>query len=149
MRNYLNSGGKLLMVVETVEITFENMEFIEIPARYFTVFQVEGIRTCISRVAINAIKKCTYADSIKVELSNNIEEDISKFKHDLYNAETHQYSLFDRILSRNDITNLICNYSDGSSDLIYITWEEADDAFQNQRQHAHITTSGNLMIEIA
>ena len=43
--------------VESIEITFENLDYINIPAEYFGEFYITGIQTTVERLALTAISE--------------------------------------------------------------------------------------------
>ena len=54
--------------VESVEITFENLDYINIPVEYFGEFYITGMQTTVEPLALNAILQRTRADQIEFEL---------------------------------------------------------------------------------
>ena len=48
--------------VESVDITFENLAYVNIPVKYFGKFYIAGIRTTVERLALNAIVQRKRAD---------------------------------------------------------------------------------------
>jgi hypothetical protein len=63
--------------VESIEITFENLDYINIPAEYFGEFYITGIQTTVERLALNAIVQRTRADQIDFELLARVDVALS------------------------------------------------------------------------
>lgn len=92
--------------VELVEITFENLDYILIPVKYFEKFYISGIRTTVEQLAKNAILQRTKADRFEIELSARIDVALSDLDSDLSFTAEENLSLLKRIESRRNIAYL-------------------------------------------
>ena len=89
--------------VESIEITFENLDYINIPAEYFGEFYITGIQTTVERLALNAIVQRTRADQIEFELLARVDVALSDMSRDLSFLPEENLSLLKRIENRKDI----------------------------------------------
>ena len=92
--------------VESIEITFENLDYINIPAEYFGEFYITGIQTTVERLALNAIVQRTRADQIEFELLARVDVALSDMSRDLSFLPEENLSLLKRIENRKDIAYL-------------------------------------------
>ncbi len=134
--------------VKSVEITFENLDYVDIPAEYFGEFRISGIRTTIERLALNAILQRTKADCVEFELLAQVDDVLPELKQDLSFVPEEQLSLLRRIANRRDITSLELHYNDGSSDQFYIPWEDAESETRNKLLRAQFRNDGSLFATI-
>lgn len=132
----------------SIEMTFENLDYINIPAEYFGEFYITGIRTTVERLTLNAILQRTKADQIEFELLARVDVALSDMSHDLSFLPEEKLSLLKRIENRKDIAYLDIYYDDGSSDQFYLPWEDAESETQNKLLQAKIVDNGNLLVEI-
>lgn len=133
---------------ESIEITFENLDYINIPAEYFGEFYITGIRTTVERLALNAILQRKKADQIEFELLARVDVALSDMSHDLSFLPDERLSLLKRIENRRDIAYLDIYYDDGSSDQFYLPWEDAESETRNKLLQAKIVDNGNLLVNI-
>ena len=134
--------------LESVEITFENLDYVLVPVEYFEDFYISGIRTTVERLALNAVLQRTIPDRVEIELSACIDVALSDLSSDLSFTPEENMSLLKRIESRRDIAYLDLYYDDGSSDQFYLPWEDDQNECQNKLLKANYSDSGNLMITI-
>ena len=134
--------------VKTVELTFENLDYVDIPAEYFGEFYISGIRVSIERLAFNAILQRTKADYIEFELLRCIDVALPGLTQDLFYDPMVEFSLLDRIKDRRDITYLDFHYEDGNTERFFVPWEDADDVCHNKLQHAFINGNDNLTVKL-
>lgn len=134
--------------VKSVEITFENLDYVDIPVEYFGEFQISGIRSTVERVALNAILQRTKADYIEFELLAQVDDVLPELTQDLSFVPDEQLSLLRRIANRRDITSLETHYNDGSSNQFYIPWEDAESETRNKLLQTKLVGNGNLLVNI-
>ena len=134
--------------VRSVEITFENLDYVDIPAKYFGEFQISGILSTVERVALDAILQRTKADHIEFELLAQVDEELPELTQDLSFVPDEQLSLLRRIANRRDITSLNLRYDDGSSNQFYVPWEDAEDEYHNKLLQTQFNDDGNLLVTI-
>lgn len=135
-------------MVKTVEITFENLDYVDIPAEYFGDFSISGIRTSVERLAGNAILQQVKAERIEFELLRSVDVALPELNQDICYDPMVDFSLLDRIRERRDITSLELHYDDGTTEQFYVPWEDAEDEYHNKLQQAQINNNGNLSVII-
>ena len=134
--------------INSVEITFENLDYVEIPAEYFADFHISGIRTSVERLTPNAILQRNQADEIRFELISKADAVLPELTQDLYFAPDEAPSLLKRITNRRDITYLDLYYDDGGYDTFYVPWEDAEDEYHNKLLCTQTSNDGNLLVII-
>ena len=134
--------------VKSVEITFENLDYVDIPVEHFGEFRVSGIRTTIERLALNAILQCTKADYIEFELLAQVDDVLPELTQDLPFVPDEQSSLLRRIANRRDITSLDLHYDGATTDQFYIPWEDAESETRNKLLRAQFRNDGSLFATI-
>ena len=135
-------------MVKSIEITFENLDYADIPAEYFGEFYIGGIHTTVEKLALNAILQRSKADYIQFELLKQVGSMLPELKQDLSYTPDDQSSLLRRIANRRDITSLELHYCDGSTDRFYVLWEDAESETRNKLQQAKIDDNGHLLVTI-
>lgn len=138
------------------EITFvlENCDLITIDGKYIGNFIVEDIRTSIQRIACNSIEKMDVAHTLAIE----IHKDADKTHYAFGIEDYYKESVFDRIISYDDITSiqfeLVDEYTEESQEPTvehydyFIDWVEGDNQ-ENDAQKSYVSKVGNLYIVIA
>ena len=134
--------------VKSVEITFENLDYVDIPVEYFGEFRISGIRTTIERLALNAILQRTTADCVEFELLSQVDDVLPELTQDLSFVPDEQSSLLRRIVNRRDITSLDLHYDDTTTDQFYIPWEDDKSETYNKLLHTQVNNDGNLLVTI-
>ena len=135
-------------VITDIEIIFENMDSIVIPARYFLDFEFDSIHNKIRRVAINAILNYSVADTIMFVLDGSANNDAITFDGDIHLLNLSEQTLFER-LQGNDITKLRLIYVANTDETFNAPWEDlGDDIFTNQLQHTAIDSNGHMYVQI-
>ena len=134
--------------VSSIEITFENLDYIVIPAHYFIAFELADIRTTVRRMAANAILKCTVANSVMFELKPETNNDAMTFEGSVYCISTGDGGLFERFQAR-DITQLKLIYADKAEEELYVAWEdEENNEYQNRLQSTYLNSENQLCVRI-
>ena len=134
--------------VRFIEITFENLDYVVIPAHYFREFELTDIRTTVRRAAANAILKCTVVNSVMFELDPEVNKDAAAFEGSVYCISTGEGSLFDRLQNR-DITQMKLIYADKTEEEFSVAWEdEENDEYRNRLQRTLINSAGQLCVQI-
>ncbi len=134
--------------VKSVEITFENLDYVDIPAEYFGEFRISGIRTSVERLAFNAILQHTKADCIEFELLPQIDTVLPDLRQELSFVPDEQSSLLKRIANRRDITSLELHYDDGTADQFYVLWENAESESRNNLLQTQMNNDGSVFLTI-
>ena len=132
--------------LESVEITFENLDYILVPVEYFEDFYISGVRTTVERLALNVVLHRTMPDRVEIELSARIDVALSDLSSDLSFTPEENLSLLKRIENRRDIAYLDLYYDDGSSDQFYLSWEDDRDECHNKLLTTQYNGNRNLSI---
>lgn len=138
-------GGDILFTrLKEIEICFENVEGIKVPAKYILVLCMDGLKN-FRRSFQNdkeglAICKGTYAERIILKIDKSA-------KGKLTSSEGNE--LFQRLTRYADITNIELKYWDGDEENIYADWEDATKGGEeNLLQKNYFDDRGNLIIEM-
>lgn len=135
--------------VKSIELTFENIDYIVIPAHFFLDFMLEDVKVKICRAAVNAILRYNSTDKLMFVLKKEVNEVASNLEGDVHAIQCEGATLFERISIYNDLTHIKFVYEDESSEEYSITWEDEDNnEYRNGLQKATITEDGNLCVEI-
>lgn len=131
-----------------VEISFENIEYIKIPAHYFKDFELADIRTTVRRAAANAVLRYATANSVSLEFEPEANQDGKSFEGDVHSIQYENGCLFDR-LQQNDITEIKLIYADETEEEFSVVWADAEDnEYRNRLQSSFINDSGRLRVQI-
>ena len=107
--------------LEKIEIAFENVEVIKIPAKFILTLTMRGVKDFRNSYQNDgkglAMFRGTSADKIYLQIDKSAKE---KF---FSNAGVE---IFSRIASYQDITSFDLKYNDGSGEKIYTTWDGTD-----------------------
>lgn len=126
----------MLKDIISIEICFENCDVVEVEREFIESFSMSDIimtmGLCANAVIEHEVAKRTYIELDKGCFSNK--------------SWLGEY-LIDRILNFKDITAIEAKFNDGTSRRVGCMWN-GDDEYRNSLQKTHITTYGNLIIEI-
>lgn len=124
-----------------LEIAFENVEVIEIPAKFVTVLSMHGIKDFRNSYQNDdeglTMFRGTSAEKIFLQ--------IDKLAKDKF-FSSNDFELFARLNRWQDITNFELTYSDGFKEEIYTAWDGTDEI--NNLQKNSFDDEGNLIIKI-
>lgn len=131
----------LFTLLKKIEIVFENVEWIEIPAKFISALRMYNIKN-FRRSYKNfdkslAVGKFTCADKIFIKIDKAAKE---KFFSNT-GAE-----IFSRIANYQDITNFDLKYADGFEEKIYAIRGGTDE--KSNLQKNYFDYEGNLIVEI-
>lgn len=130
--------------LKEIEICFENVECIKIPAEYILVLCMDGIKN-FRRSFQNdeeglAMCRDTYVEKIILKIDKSAKGKITS-------SEGNE--VFQRLTRYADITDIELKYSDGVEENIYADWEDATKGGEeNLLQKNSFDGAGNLIIEI-
>lgn len=130
--------------LKEIEIGFENVEGVKIPAQYVSVLCMDGIKD-FRRSFQNdeeglAMCRGTYAERIILKIDNSA-------KGKLTSNEGNE--IFQRLTRYHDIVDIKLKYSDGVEENICSDWEDATKGGEeNLLQKNSFDDKGNLIIEI-
>ena len=124
-----------------LEIAFENVEVVEIPAKFISALNMHGVKDFRNSYQNSdeglAMFRGTSAEKIYLQIDRSAKE---KFFSDCDNE------LFARIKRYQDITSFELTYSDGFKEEIYTAWDGSDE--KNNLQKNSFDDEGNLIVEI-
>ena len=133
--------------VKSIELVFENCEYVTIPSEFIGTLELDGIRQHISRVASNCISKMTAIKNVAIEIFKNADGE-----HSPFGMESEKTTIFGRITSCDDITSIIVNYDDESSETLYVDYEEEYEGVlgaENKLQTTKTNKFGDVYIVIS
>lgn len=110
----------------SVEITFENLDFIDIPKDCFEIIQINENRVFLKLLCCSDKPICEF------------EEDVC------FNGRER---LFDRIAKR-DITHITLKLIDGTQKVYRVPWEDGKNRYENRLEKCAIDANGDLLVEI-
>ena len=131
----------MVATLKKLEIAFENVEVIKIPAKFILTLTMRGVKDFRNSYQNDgkglAMFRGTSADKIYLQIDKSAKE---KFFSDSDNE------LFARINQYQDITSFTLIYSDKFTEEIYTHWEGTDEI--NYLQKNYFDDEGNLIVEI-
>ena len=134
--------------IKAVEITFENIDWIIIPAGYFEKIQLDDICDEFWFHDKNCTSMRMVAKRVMFELKKEADWHANTFDNDMYGIDTEEETLFER-LQRQDITRIELLFAERASELYDVVWDdEDDDEYQNRNQSACLNENGNLHVVI-
>lgn len=124
-----------------LEIAFENVEVIEIPAKFISALNMHGMRQFRNSYQNSdeglAMFRGTSAEKIYLQIDKSAKDKI---------FSSNDFELFARLNRWQDITSFELTYSDGFKEEIYTAWEGSDE--KNNLQKNFFDDEGNLIVEI-
>ena len=125
--------------VTHIVLNFENLESVTFHINDIKDIETGKIQSRISRIAINSVAQMETMASLELTIlaSADIETD----------APFCSESAFERILSTNDITSVTFHFNNGTSENIYVPYEETFEA-ENIYQTSFLDENGDLNIII-
>ena len=131
-----------------ITLCFENVDYIEIPARYFCRVALSDIRTSVWCFADGSVSRAAAAYAVMLELLPQANADAASFAGDLHEVHYNGGALFDR-LQRPDIVSIKLVFKDGTEENYGVVWDkEPDNEFRNRLQTAELLGNGNLQVTI-
>ncbi len=122
--------------IHFIELTFENLDHIKIPAHYFRDFEL----------ADGPESSGSYAVAFTLKPEANA--DFTTFDADIHSVEVGDETLFDR-LQRNDITHIGLDHGSGPEERLPVIWEDADSlGYTNRLQSVAVNCDGALYVRI-
>ncbi|MBZ9693219.1 hypothetical protein [Clostridium sp. M14] len=130
--------------IKKIEFILENCEVIEFEGKHVGDFDVENIKTNISRIACNSISKHNVCETFAIEISSLANTEIVQPWGD-------KIKPFDRLNKYQDITSIEIHYNDNTSDKILVDYcsESENLGANNLNQESYISDLGNLYIIIS
>ena len=117
-----------------IELTFENLDWIRIPAHY------------IGEIKTEVLDSGEYA--VMLVLRREADVDAVHFEGDVHSILAERRSLFER-LRKNDITQIMVFDSNNTGDTFCVEWEdEVDNEFVNRLQTTSVGEDGALRLYI-
>lgn len=132
---------KLNATLKKLEIAFENVEVIKIPAKFILALNTRGVKDFRDSYQNDgkglAMFRGTSAEKIYLQIDKSAKE---KF------FSNCDHELFERINQYQDITSFTLIYADKFKEEIYAHWEGTDEI--NYLQKNYFDDEGNLIVEI-
>jgi len=117
-----------------IELIFENLDYVKIPARYFSSFDVTD---------------CSGSYAVAFALKPEASADFGTFEADVHSIQYESETLFDR-LKRNDITHIDLDHGKGLNEHLSVVWEDADlRGYRNRLQSVSVGHDGMLCVRIS
>ena len=136
-------------IVKSIEIGFENLDFVVIPNEYFLSFSLNDVKTKTHCVARKFVNNYQIATNTVLALKKEVNDDFEKFNADVHIVQSEGCSLFERIIQYKDIVDIKVIYEDGSAESFFVDWDEEDmKEYINKLQSAFINEDGNLIVKI-
>ena len=134
------------MQVKSIELLFENCEFITIPANVIGEFIVDDIKKKIARRAANSISDYLVANTVVLELFK-----VGDLKYHPFGIEDMEDTKFNRIDSGRDITAISITYEDNTEETYYVNYLSQSDVIGavNVYQKTYFSNDGNLYLVIS
>ena len=132
--------------IKSVDFVFENCEVINIKGGYLYEFSLDDIKESIHRIGINMLSCIKSSACCMIIISKNANVGYKPFDVE----DWDEVKLFDRICEHHDITYFTLNYTDGTSENIYIKYKEESDSLgaPNVNMDTYINDDGHLFITI-
>ena len=125
--------------IKSLEITFENLDWIVIPRKY--VYEIMIDEACESTKGHNALC-CRFL------ITTDANDVCSQFAGDVHSIQYEGGYLFERMRQR-DITHIKLIDSDNMVSAFNVEWEEdGDNEFVNRLQKVWVDIHGNLVCEL-
>lgn len=133
--------------IESIEITFENCEYVDIPISYVNHYVFNQINTSVYGSGADpfVMKK---AKLVEIVFDRSIVDHVYDYTEVLFEPEK---TIIDR-LKYNDITSFRIHYDDFSYEDIYVEWDESEENefinllqdVEDDREQIKVTIGGNL-----
>lgn len=131
--------------IKSIELIFENLDSFNIDQKYIGDFFLGECETQIKRNAVNTISRMEFANIVFFEIFKNGNEQYNEFDSGdlIYN--------FDRILEYNDISSILIEYDDDTSESFFVDYSPENDEFgmPNIKQFSVVSDFGHLYCLIA
>lgn len=119
--------------VKSIQLIFENLDYVKIPAHYFSSFDLTD---------------CSGSYAVAFSLKPETNTDFSTFEADVHSIRYESETLFDR-LQRNDITHIDLHRGNGVKEHLSVVWEDADlREYRNRLQRTSMDHDGTISVRI-
>lgn len=132
--------------LSTLEIVFENVEFVEVPAKYILDMHFGHIDHTVgggvddrNRREKLEISHCLTAKIIVITFKRTAKNKVFTSNKD---------ELFQRIRAYNDIVYFKLKYEDGSEEIMHLEWEDYHNYVENGYQTSFLENKGDLVIKV-
>lgn len=129
-----------------IDITFENLDSIMIPADYVVSCLISDFNKkiiCTGRV----VERYTQADYVRLELRKAVDNDAVNFEGAFCTVLDGSTRLSER-LNACDITHIDLVYEDGKKESFLVAWNEKNE-YHNEYQKVWIDKHNNICVSIA
>ena len=131
--------------IEAIEITFENIDTILIPVRYFRDIVLGDIHTATSSGNANTLRRYSSTESVIFELDPKVNEITADFEGGEYCLNSPP-DFWARLKMR-DIAQLTLFYTDKTHEDFYVPWDPEDE-YHNRLQTVTINDDGAARVVI-
>jgi hypothetical protein len=121
--------------IRSIELAFENCEYVILPVYTIGICYAGEVHSEISRIASNAVISSDFVDEVALEIF----------------PEAEDLTIFERILAFDDVTNLVIEYNDGTSQELSVLYDSDTDALgaPNNNQHSYKSSLNVLYLLIS
>lgn len=129
--------------VESIELVLENCESITVKRKYIGDFWCDDITSTVARIAMNSISKYQKCKEFFLSLHKDADGIYNSF------GSPSKSTVFTRLTDFPDITSVNVKYKDGSEEMYFVPWEDADESGSNNcYQTSFISKCGHIYIYI-
>lgn len=136
----------MIRIIDYIEITFENLDFIRIPAGYFTDVKIGDIDLIIRKEKNGLEISSAVVNTLTLKVKQETDKDAATFDGDIYSFAQGRTSLFER-LDKNDISSIDIVFSEDERYELRVAWEDADD-YHNRYQSTEKESDGGIIVRI-
>lgn len=134
--------------LKSIELTFENIDYIIIPVQYFADDYGTHIIINSCSVSENTVSNRKTAESVMFVLKKAANHAAPTFAGDVHVMQYEGAFLFERISKYSDITHIKLIYTDDTFEEYTVAWEEDQTGCRNLLQKSYTTDDGNLKVVI-
>lgn len=137
--------------VDKITLIFENCEEMKIPKHVIGHFLIDGLHESVSRIASNSISMMKQADTFAMEIMKK-SDSIPYYPFERKD-KTDKMTMIGRISEYSNISAVELEYEDGTSDYIYVDYDEGDCmgvlGAPNVNQTSRISANGHLYVVVS
>lgn len=128
------------MKYKSLTLILENCDQIYLDPKDIVFLNISNLTTNI-RVENGEVRKCYKASKLDLTLLSSTNVECDRFGS--------KYKVFDRLLSHPDITSIIIEYEDGSSEQIFVEWEDLTPNGCDNKYQESVMVGDNLLVTIS
>jgi len=135
--------------VETITLTFKDLDHIVIPRAFFEDFTVDSYEVRAVYDKTGYMYSYIKALSLSFILKKEVNDNSYTFPGDVNTIRLEKEALFERLSSRRDITRITLIDELCTEDEYDVIWEDDGDSESNMYQSSYLTDEGNLCVTIS